>query len=255
MLLTIDIGNTNVTIGIFDGEKLVKVWRLASDIHRMPDEYAAMMLKLFEHQGLCQPDITDVALCSTVPPLISSFEQLIKEYFSITPLTVGPGVKTKVRILMDNPREVGADRIVNCVAAHHLYHRSAIVVDVGTATTFDVVSRDGDYMGGAIAPGIAIGAEALFQRAAALPRIQLTRPKKAIGTNTITAMQSGIVFGYAGLIEGLVSRIQQELGEKTMVILTGGYSPLIGPETPVVDKIDPDLTLVGLRLIYEMNKE
>ncbi len=254
MLLTLDIGNTNVTLGVFEGEELRATWRMATDVRQMADEYAALLLNLLHYQKLDASDIKEIALCNVVPPLLGTFKDLSERYFHISPLVVGPGVKTGVRILMDNPREVGTDRIVNAAAAHHLYGGPIIIIDLGTATTFDVVSKEGDYIGGAIAPGIAIAAEALFTRTAALPRVELTRPKRAIATNTINAMQSGIVFGYVGLIEGVVARIKQELGEKTMVIATGGYSELIAKETAIIDKVNLDLTLIGLRLIYLMNK-
>ncbi len=254
MLLAIDIGNTDTTLGVFDGEELRATWHIATSVHRMADEYAALLLNLLRHQGLEIADIKEAALCSVAPPLITTFEELFQRYFKITPLVVGSGVKTGVRIRMDNPREVGADRIVNAVAAHHLYGGPVIITDVGTATTFDTVSREGDYLGGAIAPGIATGAEALFIQAAMLPRIELTHPKRAIGTSTVGAMQSGIIFGYVGLIEGIVARIGQELGEKAKVVATGGYAALIAKETKVIDVVEPNLTLIGLRLIYLMNK-
>jgi type III pantothenate kinase len=254
MLLAADIGNTNIIFGVFDGDKLKTTLRIATGIHTMPDEYAALMLNLIERQGLSSSQITDAVLCSVVPPLITTFEELCKRYFKILPLVIGAGVKTGIRICMDNPREVGADRIVNAVAAHKLYKGPVIVIDMGTATTFDAVSKDGDYLGGAIAPGIVIATEALFTRTAALPRVDLTYPKKAIGTSTIAAMQSGIVFGYMGLIEGIVTRIREELGGKAKVVVTGGYSKLFAEKTPVIDVVNPDLTLIGLRLIYQMNR-
>jgi type III pantothenate kinase len=255
MLLAIDIGNTDITLGVFEGEKIRATWHMATDIHRLADEYAALLLNLMRQQGLEIANIKAIALCSVVPPLISTFDELFQRYFHITPLLVGAGVKTGVRIRMDNPREVGADRIINAAAAHHLYGGPVIVTDLGTATSFDTVSKEGDYLGGAIAPGIMSAAEALFTRAAMLPRVELTRPKRAIGTNTIAAMQSGVIFGYVALIEGLVARIQKELKEKAKVIATGGYASLIAKETKVFDEINPDLTLIGLRLIYQMNKE
>ena len=254
MLLAVDIGNTNMTIGIFDGSKLKATWRVATGVHRMPDEYASLMLSLFERQGISVSKITDAILCSVVPPLVGVFEEMCRRYLKISPLVIEAGVKTGVRISMDNPKEVGADRIVNAVAAHQLYGGAVIVIDLGTATTFDAVSEEGDYLGGAIAPGIAIATEALFARTAVLPRVDLTHPKRAIGRNTVAAMQSGIVFGYAGLIEGIVTRIQQELGGKAKVVATGGYAELLARETPVIEEVNPDLTLIGLRLIYEMNK-
>ena len=254
MLLAIDIGNTDTTLGVFEGEELRATWHMATGIHRMADEYAALLLNLLHQQGLDTPDIKAIALCSVVPPLISTFDELFQRYFHISPLVVGVGVKTGVRIRMDNPREVGADRIVNAAAAHHLYGGPVIVTDLGTATTFDTVSKEGDYLGGAIAPGIITAAEALFTQAAMLPRVELTHPKHAIGTNTIAAMQSGIIFGYVGLIEGMVARIQQELGEKAKVVATGGAAKLIAKETAVIDVVNLNLTLIGLKLIYEMNK-
>ena len=254
MLLAIDIGNTNTTFGVFDGEKLRATWRMATGVGQMADEYAALLLNLLHHQGLDTSDVKEVALCSVVPPLLTTFEELCQRYFHLSPLVVGPGVKTGVRIRMDNPREVGTDRIVNAAAAHHLYRGPVIIVDLGTATTFDTVSKEGDYIGGVIAPGIVTAAEALFTKAAALPRVELVRPKQAIGSNTITAMQSGVVFGYVGLIEGIVTRIQKELGEKATVVATGGYAELIAQETTVIDKVDPNVTLIGLRLIYLLNR-
>jgi len=220
----------------------------------MSDEYAALLLNLLHHQGLDASDIEEVALCSVVPPLTATFEELFQRYFHISLLVVEAGVKTGVRIRMDNPREVGADRIANAVAAHQLYGGPIIIADLGTATTFDTVSKEGDYLGGAIAPGIVTAAEALFMRAAKLPRVELVRPTQVIGTSTIAAMQSGIVFGYVALVEGMVARIQKELGGKTKVVATGGYAELIAKETSVIDVINPTLTLTGLRLIYLMNK-
>ena len=254
MLLAIDIGNTNINIGVFEGEKLRTTWRIATVIRRMADEYATLLLNLLHHQRLNVSDIKEVALCSVVPPLVTTFDELSQQYFHVTPLVVGAGVKTGVNIRMDNPREVGADRIVNAAAAHHLYKGPIIIIDLGTATTFDAVSKEGDYIGGVIAPGIVTSGEALFTQAAMLPRVEITRPKQAIGTNTITAMQSGIVFGYVGLIEGIVARIQRELGEKAKVVVTGGYAGLIAKETTVINEVNPNLTLTGLRLIYLMNK-
>ena len=254
MLLVIDIGNTDTTLGVFDGEELRTTWHMATNIHRLADEYAGLLINLLHHQNIDTSDIKEAALCSVVPPLVATFEELFKRYFHISPLVVGVGVKTGVRIRMDNPREVGCDRIVDAAASHHLYGGPLIIVDMGTATTFDVVSKEGDYLGGVIAPGIATAAEALCVRTAVLPRVELTRPQRAIGTNTITAMQSGIIFGYVGLVEGVVSRLQQELGKKTKVIATGGYAELIAEETSVIDVVNTDLTLVGLSLVYLMNQ-
>ncbi|MFC1869890.1 type III pantothenate kinase [Chloroflexota bacterium] len=254
MLLVIDVGNTDTTLGIFEDDKLRATWRLATSIHRLVDEYAALMLNLLHHRGIDTSDIKDVAMCSAVPPLTATFEQLFERYFHISPLVVAAGVKTGVRIRMDNPREVGADRIVNAAAAHHLYGGPVIIVDLGTATTFDTVSGEGDYLGGAIAPGIGTATEALFMRAAKLPRVELVAPQRAIGTDSITAMQSGIIFGYVGLVEGIVTRIQQELGEKAKIVATGGFAALIAKETKIIEIVNPDLTLIGLMLIHQMNK-
>ncbi|MBE9469795.1 MAG: type III pantothenate kinase [Chloroflexi bacterium] len=254
MLVTIDIGNTNIAVGVFDGDRLKVTWRVATGIHRLADEYGTLFLNLLQRQGILLSKIRGAALCSAVPPLVSTLHEVCQEYLGISPLVVEPGVRTGIRITIDNAREVGPDRIVNAVAAHHLYGEPVIIIDLGTATTFDVVSGGGDYLGGAIAPGIAIATEALFTRTAMLPRIELVRPKQVIGRSTISAMQSGIVFGYIGLIEGMVRRIEQELGSKTKVIATGGYAQLLAEETPAIDIVNSDLTLIGLRLIYEMNE-
>jgi type III pantothenate kinase len=254
MLLAIDIGNTNVTFGVFQGEKIKCTWRVSTAIHRTADEYANIMLSLMDRWGVNPSQVKDVVTCSVVPPLLIIFEEVCKRYLKKTPLIVEAGVKTGIRIDMDNPREVGPDRIVNAVAAHQLYGGPIIVIDMGTATTLDVVSKDGSYIGGAIAPGIIISTEALFTRTAVLPRIELTLPKKAIGRNTVAAMQSGIVFGYIGLIEGIVSRIQAELEERAKVAATGGLAEQISQASNVIEIMNPDLTLIGLRLIWEMNR-
>ncbi len=254
MFLAIDIGNTNVTLGVFEGDKLLTSWRLATDIYRMPDEYAVHMINLLPRCNLVLLDIKAAIMCSVVPPLIPTFEDFFQRYMGIKPMIVGAGIKTGVRILYDNPRDVGADRIVDAVAAYRTYGGPVIVVDFGTATVFDAISANGDYLGGAIAPGIGIAAEALFERAAKLPRIELHQPKAAIGKNTVSSMQSGLVFGYVGLVEGIIGRFQQEMGSKAKVVATGGLAPLIAGLTDAVDVVDSDLTLVGLRLIFDMNR-
>ncbi|MFC1915464.1 type III pantothenate kinase [Chloroflexota bacterium] len=254
MLLAIDIGNTNITLGVFEGEELRTTWHIATSVHHMTDEYASLLLNLLHHQSLKTSDIKEIVMCSVVPPLVTTFEELFQRYFHVSPLVVGTGVKTGVRIRMDNPREVGADRIVNAAAAHHLYGGPVIITDLGTATTFDTVSKEGDYIGGAIASGISTAAEALFMQTAMLPRVELTRPERVIGTNTVSAIQSGLIFGYVGLVEGIVARIQRELGEKATVVATGGYAELIAKETTAIDIVNPDLTLIGLRLVYGMNR-
>jgi type III pantothenate kinase len=254
MLLAVDIGNTNVTLGVFEGEQLRATWRMATDINQMGDEYAATLLTLLEHHGMKPADVSEAAMCSVVPPLVGTWEDLLHRYFGTTPVVVRTGVKTGVRITYPNPREVGADRIVNAAAAKHLYRGSVIVVDMGTATTLDIVSKDGDFIGGVIAPGIGIAAQALYTRTAALPRVELIAPEKAVGSTTVTAMQSGIVFGYIGLVEGLLKRVQRELPEKAFVVATGGYAGLIAAGTDLIDEVNPDITLVGLRLIHQISK-
>jgi type III pantothenate kinase len=255
MLLVFDIANTNIKIGLFDGDKIRANWRISTGVHRTADEYAIMLLNLLRHQGIDLADIKQGAMSCVVPPLLSIFNELFQRYFNIKPLVVGPGVKTGLRIRMDNPREVGADLISNAAAALTLYKPPIIVVALGTATAFAIVSKDKDYIGGVIAPGIGISAEALYTRTAALPRVDLIKPKKAIGSNTVASMQSGLIYGWAGLIEGIVNRIQEELGENATVVATGGYAGLIAKETKAIDEVNPDLTLVGIKVIHDMNLE
>ncbi len=255
MLLTIDIGNSKVAFGVFEAEKLRTTLYIATAIHRLADEYASLLFNLLPHHNIEKSDIKEAIMCSVVPPLVPVFQELCQRYLGIPLLVVEPGVKTGVRIRLDNPREVGADRIVNAAAAYRLYGGPAIVIDMGTATTFDVLSKEGDYLGGAIAPGMEIATEALYTRTARLPRIELARPKTAIGKNTVTAMQSGVIFGYTGLVESLVARLTQELGEKAKVIATGGYAEVIARETEVIEIVNPHLTLFGLQFIHELNKQ
>jgi type III pantothenate kinase len=255
MLLAFDIANTNIKIGMFQDDELRATWRISTGVQRMPDEYAVMLLNLLRHQGIDFKDIKEGAMSCVVPPLLTTFNELFQRYFNIKPLIVGPGVKTGLRIRMDNPREVGSDLIANAAAALSLYKAPIIVVALGTASAFAIISKDGDYIGGVIAPGIGISAEALYTRTAALPRVELARPKKAIGTNTQAAMQSGLIFGYAGLIDGIVSRIQEELGEKATVVATGGYAAIIAKETKTFDEVNPNLTLIGIKVIHDMNRE
>ncbi len=255
MLLTIDIGNTNVTLGVFDGETLRASWRLASDAARMPDEYAVTLMNLLPQAGVQKSDVTAAVLCSSVPPLVGAFEELCSRYYGITPLVVGAGVKTGIRVLYENPREVGADRVADAAAAFRKYGGPAIIVDCGTATVFDAVTKDGEYLGGAIAPGIQVAHDALVTHTAMLRRIELTGPKTAIGRNTVHSMQSGLIFGYVGLIKELLSRFRAELGGDPKVIGTGGLAGIIQRESAVFDVLEPDLTLEGLRLIYELNRD
>ena len=253
MLLAIDIGNTSIKLGMFQGGELKATWSSATAIHRTSDDYGVALLNLMEHRNFPPSEVTGVALCGVVPPLVPTFVEMCQKHLNIQPLVVEAGVKTGIRIRVDNPKEVGADRVVAAVAAHYLYGKPAIIIDMGTAITFDVVSQDGDYLGGAIAPGIDVAVEALFARTAMLPRIRLVRPKQVVGRNTVAAMQSGIFFGYIALIEGMIQRMQEELGSQAKVVATGSYAHFIARETPAIDIVNQDLVLTGLRLIYEMS--
>ncbi|SES98943.1 type III pantothenate kinase [Anaerobranca gottschalkii] len=255
MLLALDVGNTNIVIGLFQGEKLIHNWRISTTRSRTEDEYGIILKNLFIHNGLENIVINGIIISSVVPPVMPALQKMAKKYFNIEPIVVGPGIKTSMPIKTENPREVGADRIVNAVATIHKYGTPAIVVDYGTATTFCVINRKGEYLGGCIAPGIGISTEALFERAAKLPRIELTKPESIIGKNTITSMQSGIIYGYMGQLEGLIQRISQETNEKYIVVVTGGLGKLVADQSPLVDYIDPYLTLEGLRILYEKNKK
>ena len=253
MLLAIDIGNTNVTVGVFDQRDLKATFRLSTDTRKMPDEYALSVSQLLPLRGLSLSDIDDVAICSVVPPLTPSFIQMAKTYFDVDPLEVGSGTRTGISVRYDPPRDVGADRIVDAAAAFSMYGGPVIVVDVGTATVFDAVSESGDYLGGAIAPGISIAADSLFHTTAMLRRVELAPPPAAIGRNTIHALQAGLVFGYAELVKGMVTRFKGELGQRSRVIATGGLAEVVAEESGVFDAIDPNLTLTGLRIVYELN--
>jgi type III pantothenate kinase len=254
MLLAMDIGNTATSIGVFQGEELKARWTIATDVQNLVDEYAILLLNLQRSADVERGDVDEAILGSVVPSLTPVFQEVCRRYFSVTPLVVDLGVKTGVRIKYDSPRDVGADRVVDAVAAIKLYGPPLIIVDFGTATVFDAISKEGDYVGGAIAPGIGISSQALFERTAKLPRIELERPKTAIGKTTVTAMQSGIIFGYVGLIEGIVARMKAELEGEVKVIATGGWAPVIARETSVIDTVNLDLTLVGLHLIHEANR-
>lgn len=254
MLLTIDIGNTNITIGLYENDRLGPRWRLATDHERMPDEYGLQIIGLLSHANRSPSDLTGICMASVVPPLTGKFIQACKQYLVSDLLVIGAGVKTGVRILYENPRSVGADRIADAAAVQQLYGGPACVVDFGTATTFDAITNDGDYLGGAIAPGIDIAAEALFMRAAKLPRVDLQRPPTAIGRNTVHAMQSGMLFGYVSLVEGMVARFRSELGKDMKVIATGGLAEIIAEETSIIQIVAPWLTLDGLRLIWGLNR-
>ncbi len=254
MLLCIDIGNTNITFGLYEGATLGPRWRIRTIHDKMPDEYGILILQLFRHRGYAPEDVTGVSIASVVPPLTPIFEAVSRDYLGQEPLVVDAGVRTGVRIRYDNPREVGADRVVDAAAVKALYGVPACVVDFGTATTFDAISADGDYLGGAIAPGIGIAAEALFARTAKLPRVEIARPPSVIGRNTVQSIQSGLLFGYVGLVEGMVARFRAELGPEMKVVATGGLAELVARETSVIEIVDPWLTLHGLRIIYELNR-
>jgi type III pantothenate kinase len=254
MLLCIDIGNTHIKIGLFDQDKIRAHWRFATDRSRLTDEYAMLLLDLFAADKVQVTDVTGVVMSSVVPPLTPAFAELSKRYLKQTPVVVGPGIKTGLSIRTDHQAEVGADLIVNAVAGRELYGTPIIVIGFGTATTFSAVSAQGEFVGVAIAPGVATGAEALFRFAAKLPQVELARPPHAIGKNTVHSMQSGLVFGFAGLVEGIVKRMSDELGGKPHVVATGGLAQLIADETSMIEIVEPNLTLLGLRLIHEMNK-
>jgi type III pantothenate kinase len=253
MLLAIDIGNTNVVLGVFDAKRLVANWRVGTKTQITPDEYAMILKDLFNFEGLEFKQIDGVIISTVVPPLLPVMTEMSKKYFHIEPMVVTHEIKTGIKIRYDNPKEIGADRIVNAAAAFTLYGGPIIIVDFGTATTFCAVTRNGDYLGGAITPGVKISAEALFQRASKLPRVELTKPRSMIGTDTISAMQAGIIYGYAGLVDGIVERMKKELSPDAKVVATGGLAELVSPETSCIQEIKPHLTLEGLRLIYDLN--
>ncbi|MBV8518142.1 MAG: type III pantothenate kinase [Acidobacteria bacterium] len=251
-LLVVDLGNTNLVLGIYRGDELVSSWRLATARERTADEYGILARQLVGdalHQSL-----EGAIVASVVPPLNSAVTFMIRKYFGIEPLFVEPGVKTGIAIHVDNPLEVGADRIVNCAAAHEAYGGPAVIVDFGTATTFDVVTANAEFVGGVIAPGLNISAEALFARAARLPRVDVKRPEHVIGTNTVVNMQSGIYFGYLGLVDGILARIKREVPNLKKVVATGGLAGLFAEESEHIDEVDPELTMKGLKLIYDRNR-
>jgi type III pantothenate kinase len=258
MLLAIDIGNTNIVLGVFDGTTLRHSWRLTTARDRTSDELGLMVTQLLDRDGLVLSSIDGVVMASVVPPLTATMTEMCRRYLGRVPLNLEPGIETGMPILYEHPAEVGADRIVNGIAAYEAYGRQRqlplIVVDFGTATTFDAISAAGEYLGGVICPGIQISADALFQRAAKLPRIDVRKPPNVIGRTTVTSMQSGLFFGYVGMVEGLVHRLREALGGAAYCVATGGLADVISPETDVVDVVDRDLTMQGLRLLWERNQ-
>ena len=254
MLFTVDIGNTNIVFGIFKDREIINHWRIGTDKDKTSDEYGVLFRNLLQINGIDLESITGAVVSCVVPTLLEVILRTLRFYFKVDPIVVGPGIKTGMPILYHNPKEVGADRIVNAIAAFEEYKCSVVIVDFGTATTFDCVSDKGEYLGGSIATGILVSAEALFRSASMLPKVEIVAPKTVIGRNTVHSIQSGIVFGYAGLVDGIVERIKKEMGTRPRVIATGGLASLISSESNTIEIIDEFLSLKGLRLIYEWNK-
>lgn len=254
MLLVIDIGNTNIVMGVYHGEKLLRSWRIATRVEQTGDEYGILIANLFQLAGISLDRVMGVIIASVVPPVQSALVRVLKRHFDISPLLVGHGLKTGMPIRYDNPREVGADRIVNAVSAFNQVKQAVVVVDFGTATTFDIVTPRGEYLGGAIAPGIGLATNALSEKTAQLPRIDLTRPQMVIGRNTVASMQSGLYWGYVGLVDGLIGRMVIESGfDPVRIVATGGLARLIAGESTRIEIVDENLTLTGLKLLYERN--
>ena len=255
MIFVLDVGNTNTVLGVYEGDILKYHWRVETNRNKTEDEYGMTIKSLFQYEGLSFDQVEGIIISSVVPPIMFALEGMCKKYFGIKPMVVGPGIKTGLDIKYENPREVGADRIVNAVAGIHEYGSPLIIVDFGTATTYCYINEDKQYMGGAIAPGIGISTEALYSKASKLPRIEITRPESIIGKNTVAAMQAGILYGYVGQVEGIVSRIKEQSKVEPLVIATGGLATLIANESTAIDIVEPFLTLKGLQLIYKRNRE
>lgn len=260
MVLLVDVGNTNIVLGVHDGEKYIASWRISSDGKKTSDEYSIQVMQLFTVSRIAPQEIEGVIVSSVVPNIMHSLENMLRKCFCREPIIVGPGIKTGINIKYDNPREVGADRIVNAVAVHEIYKKNSIVIDFGTATTFCALRKNGDYLGGCICPGIRISSDALFERAAKLPRVELEVPEKVICKSTVTSMQAGILFGYIGQVEYIINKMKKEMmnskcTEEPFVIATGGLANLIAKHTKTIDKVDSDLTLEGLKILYEKNRE
>ena len=257
MLLVIDVGNTNIVLGVYDNDKLINDWRIATVKDRTSDEYGLLMEQIFKYHGINPLDVEDVIISSVVPTLMYTLEAMSNKYFDCSPLIVGPGIKTGMNIRYDNPKEVGAYRIVNAVSAYERYGGPIIIVDFGTAITFCAISKEGDYLGGAIAPGIRISSEALFLRTAKLPKVELIKPEGVICKSTVNSIQAGLVYGYIGLVDNIIGKMKYELreeGEVKTVVATGGFASLIASESEHINKVDKLLTLDGLRIIYKRNK-
>jgi type III pantothenate kinase len=251
MLLAVDVGNTQTVFGVFEGPRLVHRWRVATEAERTADELGVLVDRLLELRDLGFEDVDGVCLSTTVPPLLREYEAFAERYAEARLLVIGPGTKTGIAVLFDDPREVGPDRIVNAVAVRERYGAPSIVVDFGTATTFDAVSQAGEYVGGVIAPGIEVSMEALFARAARLVKVDFVTPPLVIGKTTVGGLQSGLVYGFAGQVDGIVSRMRDELGARARVVATGGLADLVAPHASTIELVDPDLTLEGLRLVWE----
>ncbi len=255
MLLAVDIGNTNITLGLYTTEKLGPCWRLASDNERTLDEYGILLVQLLERAGIGSGEVNEIAMASVVPPLTGIFERACRDYLKAVPLIVDAGTRTGIPLRYEDAKhQVGADRVVNAAAVRKMHKGAACIVDFGTATIFDAISADGEYLGGAIAPGIGIASDALFRRAAKLPRVEIMRPPAAIGRNTVHALQSGLLYGYVGLVEGMVARFRAELGPDMKTIGTGSLVELIAKETRSIDVVEPWLALQGLKIIYDLNR-